>query len=165
MTATELLASLDQLGVQLEAQGDRLRFRPQSLVPPAMIADIRHHKIALLDLVSDRGVEREAITWEATAPAEEVQAALDVATREWDQLIALAQLVRQLPYDPDHEDHEERGPDGWPIDSFDPPAPCRMCNTLELWQTVGGDWRCMRCEPPDVSLRWLRLAEEYRERY
>jgi len=31
---------------------------------------------------------------------------------------------------------------------IDPPDPCQECGTLELWQTLAGNWRCLRCDPP-----------------
>jgi hypothetical protein len=42
---------------------------------------------------------------------------------------------------------------------IDPPDPCPKCNSLELWQNVLGDWRCMICEPHILSLRLLRRVE------
>jgi len=45
---------------------------------------------------------------------------------------------------PDHLDDD--------LESTDPPDPCPDCNTLELWQTVAGNWRCMKCDPPTVTL-------------
>ena len=28
------------------------------------------------------------------------------------------------------------------------PDPCAQCGTLELWQTILGNWRCLKCDPP-----------------
>jgi hypothetical protein len=58
------------------------------------------------------------------------------------------------------------GPDGWPVDSIDPDelTPCPTCRTLELWENLEGDWRCMRCDPPITSRRVQELAERIRRR-
>ena len=58
------------------------------------------------------------------------------------------------------------GPDGWPIDSFDPDdlAPCPACRTLELWQSIAGRWRCQRCDPPTVADRLEKTAARIRRK-
>ncbi len=60
----------------------------------------------------------------------------------------------------DDSEPEAVGPGGWPLDSIDPDEldPCPECGTLELWQTLAGNWRCLRCEPPTTSRRLLKLA-------
>ena len=46
----ELLTELDHRGVQLQAQGDRLRFRPRTAVSEALAEQLRHYKAILLDV-------------------------------------------------------------------------------------------------------------------
>lgn len=36
---------------------------------------------------------------------------------------------------------------------IDPPDPCPSCNSLMLWQTLAGNWRCQGCDPPHTSRR------------
>jgi len=36
---------------------------------------------------------------------------------------------------------------------IDPPGPCPKCGRLELWETLAGDWRCLRCDPPTTARR------------
>jgi len=57
----------------------------------------------------------------------------------------------------DDSEPEAFGPDGWPLDSVAPDDvdPCPKCGTLELWQTLAGNWRCLRCDPP-ITARRLR---------
>ena len=43
-------------------------------------------------------------------------------------------------------------------DMIDPPDPCPECGTLELWQTLAGNWRCQQCDPPTTARRLLELA-------
>ena len=45
------------------------------------------------------------------------------------------------------------------LEAIDPPDPCPNCGTLELWQTLAGNWRCERCDPPTKALRLMELAE------
>lgn len=52
--AITLLRELDSLGVELDADGDRLRFRPASAVPPAIRHRMRTLKPDLLDLLRQR---------------------------------------------------------------------------------------------------------------
>ena len=52
MTAAALLAQLSGLGVSAWADGAVLRFKPASLVPPAVLADLRAHKAELLALLT-----------------------------------------------------------------------------------------------------------------
>jgi hypothetical protein len=51
MSAAELMADLDRLGIRLEAQGDRLRFHPRSAVTPDLADRLREHKGELLALL------------------------------------------------------------------------------------------------------------------
>ena len=52
MTAAALLAQLSGLGVSAWADGAVLRFKPASLVPPAVLADLRAHKAEVLALLT-----------------------------------------------------------------------------------------------------------------
>lgn len=56
-TAAELLNELSRRGVDVEARGDRLRYRPRSVVSPELAARIRSHKAELLSILT---VERPA---------------------------------------------------------------------------------------------------------
>ena len=47
---------------------------------------------------------------------------------------------------------------------IDLPDPCPECGTLELWQTLAGNWRCLRCDPPTTARRLAKLAERLRRR-
>jgi len=71
--ATELLADLTRLGVQVVAHGDHLRYRPQSLVTPELAARLKTHKPELLailrpavapDVATTTTAPSEAIAWE-----------------------------------------------------------------------------------------------------
>jgi hypothetical protein len=51
---SELLAELDALGIQLEADGERLRFRPREAVTMDLAGRMKMHKPELLALVVKR---------------------------------------------------------------------------------------------------------------
>jgi hypothetical protein len=48
MDAPSLLLELERRGVELRAAGDRLQVRPAEAVPPALMAELRAHRPALL---------------------------------------------------------------------------------------------------------------------
>jgi len=52
VTAAALVADLAALGIQLEADGERLRFRPCEKVTPDLAAKLRTHKAALLAMLA-----------------------------------------------------------------------------------------------------------------
>jgi len=58
MSAAELLADLDRLGVRLEADGDRLRYHPRSALTGELVARLKAHKGDLLAML--RPVSHEA---------------------------------------------------------------------------------------------------------
>ncbi|MGD0517787.1 MAG: hypothetical protein ABSA26_09660 [Thermoguttaceae bacterium] len=63
--------------------------------------------------------------------------------------------VAELPtpvVDPQVADVDE-APD---FDSLPLPGdPCPKCQSLELWESMAGGWRCMNCNPPLAALRLL----------
>ena len=50
-----VLADLTRRGIQVVADGDRLRYRPQSAMTPELAARVRRHKPELLALLGDAG--------------------------------------------------------------------------------------------------------------
>ena len=48
MTAAELIVELDRRGVELAADGDKLRYRPADAVDVELLAAIKEHKHSLL---------------------------------------------------------------------------------------------------------------------
>jgi hypothetical protein len=53
-SAAELLAELDRLGIQLEADGEHLRFRPREAVTADLAGRMKMHKAELLALLAKR---------------------------------------------------------------------------------------------------------------
>ena len=54
--------------------------------------------------------------------------------------------------------------DGRPVDCIEPPDPCSRCGSLMLWENALGDWRCLRCDPPEVARRLLETGLQIRRR-
>ena len=54
MTATEIIQDLRRLGVQLEAAGDRLRFRPKEAMTPDLLALLVQYKPDILAALSTK---------------------------------------------------------------------------------------------------------------
>jgi len=44
-------------------------------------------------------------------------------------------------------------------------TPCPQCESLELWQSAAGTWRCCKCEPPTRARELRELAERIRKRF
>ena len=133
MSAMKLLADSARLGIRLEAHGDRLRYAPRSAVTPDLADRLKAHKGELLAILRQE------------APVPDV-VLTDAAEGHCDDLDLWA------------EDLLPDGPNGWPVNSFEPPDPCPECGMLEMWQTAEGNWRCERCDPPTTAWRLLELV-------
>lgn len=48
---SELMADLERAGIELQADGDRLRFRPQSAIPPDLAARLKANKAGILAML------------------------------------------------------------------------------------------------------------------
>jgi hypothetical protein len=62
----------------------------------------------------------------------------------------------------DHQDD----PGGCDED-LDALAPCPACGSLDLWQTIVGNWRCQHCDAAALrrSRSWAEKAARLREQY
>ena len=70
MTATEIIRDLRSLGVELQAQGDRLRFRPKDAVTPDLLALLVQYKPDILAALSTKARIRGRDETVETAAAE-----------------------------------------------------------------------------------------------
>jgi hypothetical protein len=138
MNATELLSDLTRQGIRLEAQGERLRYFPRSAVTADLIERMKAHKGELLAMVAAKAGEAAGVSGRSVDHASKV-----VAT-------GAPELIKS---------------DVWPAGSIAPDAitQCSECGSLELWQTVAGNWRCLRCDPPTVSRRLAERAAKIRK--
>ena len=68
MNALEVVNELRAQGVELQAAGNRLRYRPVEQVAPALLDELHEHKDEILELLGDRvvdsldGVEASSVT-------------------------------------------------------------------------------------------------------
>jgi hypothetical protein len=70
MGAPEVLAELSRRGVEIAADGDRLRFRPQSAVTPDLRAALIEHKADLLRLLDSLD---EQVAWRVDAMRRQIR--------------------------------------------------------------------------------------------
>lgn len=148
MSATQLVSDLARLGIRIEAHGERLRYSPRAAATPALIHRMKTHKGELLAILQ-RDSETTVIGPNETAQAWQA----DAARRKDDPPFppdALEEL--QAADTPIADETQEE------TDAIDPPAPCPRCGTLELWQSLAGNWRCLRCDPPSKARRLREQA-------
>ncbi len=70
MSAFTLIADLRRRGVELTAEGDRLRYRaPRGVLSPELLADLRSHKLELLAELTQCGDSSETAALESGVPA------------------------------------------------------------------------------------------------
>ena len=135
MSTAKLLADLARLGIRLEADGDRLRYAPRSAVTPDLLSRMGARKGELLEIMRPAVAPNGATMTPAAGEAEPA------------------------------ESRPQAAPEAIQWEDFpDPPDPCSECGTLELWQTLAGNWRCLRCDPPTTARRLAKLAERIRRR-
>jgi hypothetical protein len=85
-----LLAELAGRGIQLQAHGDRLRFRPQAAMTPDLAEQLKRHKaelLAVLHAATGAAAEAKALTWRARAGGDE-----DLAERlaeAWEERLSI----------------------------------------------------------------------------
>ena len=150
---------LARLGIRIEAHGDRLRYSPRSAVTPDLADRMKAHKAELLAILHR---DPNAPTIDLTDATAVWQAALDRLSL--DQLIPRDVTEALRATDAQWADDTEAGGDGDPTDVIDSPAPCQECKTLELWQTLAGNWRCLQCDPPTRARRLRERAARIRQR-
>lgn len=150
MTGTPSI--LNDLLVDCEAHGIRLGLAgdsgltidaPQAALTPDLLARLKTHKAELLTMLrpaSDK-IDIDLTKEPSGEPAADVS---------WRALFELSPTPAEL------------GPDSWPADCIDPDevTPCPNCGTLELWQTLAGNWRCQRCDAPTSAWRGAQKAEQ-----
>ncbi len=175
LALTELLAECDARGIRLSPDGDEgLSIdAPQNALTPDLLARLKAHKadvLALLRPVRDAAridLNDAAAVWQAAV--ELLQAdpsfppdlleALRAANLQW----ANDELVDEPGKHPATERIHLESPLVESID-VDELAPCSICGTLELWQTLAGNWRCLHCDPPTTSRRLAALSARIRRR-
>ena len=58
MNAAQVMTELTQLGIHIEAHGDRLRYSPRSAVTPDLVQRMKAHKAELLTMACDAADEQ-----------------------------------------------------------------------------------------------------------
>jgi len=136
MVGLTLLDEARAAGLTVLADGDRLVVRGPRAAE-AVARRLLEHKTAVLAALAPQVVES--------------QAALDAQQ----DLVAVPEPAAG------RDDH---GGQGGTIEVIEPFPPCPRCNSLELWQTLAGNWRCLRCDPPTTAIRVLEHVKRIRQR-
>ncbi len=105
-------------------------------------------------VVWSAAVDRLAAETDWTA---DLIAALRSATPCWTEEREVEVQAQTFPYFPGPRAHPECTEIDWP-------DPCKSCGSLELWEAIGGAWRCQHCDPPEASRRFRVAAERIRRR-
>ena len=125
-STAKILTDLTHLGIEMQADGDRLRFRPLSAMTPDLMERVRDHKAELLTILSepsyaDQEIERFLSIcrpheggWHDPSAVTPELAAYQSTTRgmSFEQVIDLELASRQAPR------HIEGVPAGWAADRW-----------------------------------------------
>jgi hypothetical protein len=137
MSLVHLLADVARLGIKLEVCGDRLRYHPRSLVTSDLVARLKARKAELLPLLG--GGDPATV--------------IDPCGAGWHPgWLDLEWIERVGPDGRRSLIHPDHGDDQW--EEIDGLEPCHQCGRYELWRTLAGTWRCLRCDPPTTA-RWV----------
>lgn len=146
MSAAQLISDPVRLGIRTEANGDRLRFAPRSAVTPYLTDQMKAYKDELLAILRR---DSKAMGIDLTGVPQVSQAAQ--CRPESDQLVLPDEIDRLVVAHAGRVDDLDVGKVDEAVEVIFPPDPCPTCGTLELWQSMAGNWRCQRCDPPT---RW-----------
>jgi hypothetical protein len=151
----QILTDLAQLGIRIEAHGNRLRYSPRSAVTPDLVKQMRANKAELLTALTPSAAAADLLCpWCKGSDLADADAGLRCAACDQIAWVPHVEggLVRM-----DHIGNEE----------IDLPDPCEECGSLDLWRSVAADplgvlpgkWQCLRCDPPETARRLRGLAE------
>ena len=147
-TLADLLAECDDHGIRLLLAGDGglTIDAPEDTLTPDLLDRLKANKadvVAMLRPVPD------------LAPINQGDAAAVWQT-------ALDRLEGDPLFPPDVMEGMRTAGVRWADNALagyaDSPDPCPVCGSLELWETLAGNWRCRRCDPPTVAQRLREQA-------
>ncbi len=155
-TAADLLAELRGLGIELQAHGEGLHFRPRDRITPALLTRLRNHKTELLAVLQPQDVQAVSIDLPAEPPSEvhPLDAWLD--QQDWSRWR--------------YTNGRLTSPNAKPADEWDklpnPGGPCPVCGSLDVMWGLWGERICQRCngEKLERSLKLAERAERLRRR-
>jgi TubC N-terminal docking domain len=166
VSAAQLLTELTQRGIRIEAHGDRLRYSPRSAVTPDLADKMKAHKGDLLTILRSKSTNLGA----CPACGERLW---EIATFDGFLNLECPACDRCYGCRPSTDEVAARFA-GRPVkaiqicdeslEAMGEVYPCNPCSGLELWQSVAGDWRCLRCDPPSAARRLAEAAERIRRR-
>ena len=156
MSAAQVMTDLARLGIRIEADGDRLRYSPRSVVTPDLTRRLKAHKGELMAILRSEAPPEDSeptCCWcGSTRLVDGKQGRIwcdDCERVAW--LVLPNKIIRA---------------DVASLKLINPPERCPECDGLELWESVAGDlfgrtpgkWRCLRCDPPTTARRLRERA-------
>lgn len=160
------MTELAYRGIRIEARGDRLRYSPRSAVTPDLVDQMRACKNELLTILRSSSVDLGACTacgeklWEIPTYDGFLNLECPACDRCFGCRPSTGEIAARFATSPSQAIQvcdEDFGVVG-------KVCPCVQCGGLELWQSVAGDWRCLRCDPPTAARRLAEAAERIRRR-
>ena len=170
---TELLTDCGVCGIRLSrsTDGDLTVDAPEDALTPDLISRLKDHKselLTVLDAVPTASRTEPATAtdlWRATLALLEgnplfpsdLMKALFAADACWARTASHAESVTEA-------ESSAAGPHDLQRQLVDPNdvIPCPDCGSLDQWQTLAGNWRCQKCDPPNTARRLRRLAARLR---
>ena len=87
------MTDLTRLGIRIEAQGDRLRYAPRSVVTPDLVDRMKAYKDELLEMLSSEPVTPEERRRASAALVERLNAAYRDGPIDWPRLDVLDERI------------------------------------------------------------------------
>ncbi len=166
MSAAQLMNELAQRGIRIEASGDRLRYSPRSAVTPDLADRMKAHKGELLTILRSMSVD----IGDCTACGEKLlekptfDGFLNLECPSCDRCFGCRPATAEVAARFATRSSKAIQVCDENLDVIGEVYPCVQCGGLELWQSVAGDWRCLRCDPPMAARRLAYAAERIRKR-
>jgi hypothetical protein len=161
-----LMNELAQRGIRIEASDDRLRFAPRSAVTLDLADRMKAHKGKLLAILRSSSIDLGACTVCGAKLLEipTFDGFLNLECPACDRCFGCRPSTDEVAARFATRSSQAIQVSDENFDVIGEVDPCLQCRSLELWQSVTGLWRCLRCDPPTAARRLAEAAERIRRR-
>ncbi len=161
VNAAKLMADLAQRGIRIEAHGDRLWYSPRSALTPDLTDRMKAHKGELLAILSENSVHLGACTHCGGKLLEipTFDGFLNLECPSCDRCFRCRPSTEEVAIRFATQSSQSIQVCDESLHVIAVVRPCIQCDSLDLWQSVAGDWRCIHCKPPTASRRLASAAE------
>lgn len=166
VSVDELMNELARRGILIEASGDRLRYSPRSAVTLGLADRMKAHKSELLAMLRSRSIDLGACIacGEKLLEIPTFDGFLNLECPACDRCFGCRTSTDEIAARFASRSSQAIQVCDENLDVIGEVYPCLKCGGLELWQSVAGEWRCSRCDPPTAARRLLEAAERIRRR-